>query len=193
MKRLLFHIAVIALLPATLLAASGDVQMLKIARSQVRLIAGELMQKVSLAVQQGGAENALASCSMQSMDIIRRLTSESGWTIRRTSLRVRNPANAPDDWERDVLLLFEQRRAEGENMQDFEFAKVVNVDGKRVFRYMKPIVTQPGCTLCHGQDLSPGVQQKISEIYPHDQAVGFSPGELRGAFSMLRVLPGDPP
>jgi hypothetical protein len=77
--------------------------------------------------------------------------------------------------------------------QNYEFAKVVNIDGKRVFRYMKPIMVQDFCTTCHGGDLSPAVEAKIADKYPEDRAVGYRPGELRGAFSMYKVLPGDPP
>ncbi len=122
-----------------------------------------------------------------------RLSIHSGWEIRRTSLKVRNPNNMPDPWEEEVLKLFAQRLAEGVNPETFEFAKVVNLDGKRVFRYMKPIVMQDFCTTCHGQGLSPDLAEKIAEKYPEDQAVGFNPGDFRGAFSMLKVLPGDPP
>ena len=69
----------------------------------------------------------------------------------------------------------------------------MNIDGKRVFRYMKPIIVEDFCTTCHGSDIAPSVQSKISETYPGDRAVDYIPGELRGAFSMHKVLPGDPP
>ena len=144
-------------------------------------------------VQEKGAENALASCRLQVTGITDRLALHSGWEIRRTSFKVRNLNNLPDPWEEDVLRLFEQRLAEGVAPETFEFAKVVNLDGQRVFRYMKPIIMQDFCTTCHGQTLSPALAKKVAEKYPEDQAVGFKPGELRGAFSMLKFLPGDPP
>ncbi len=174
-------------------AASGDVQLLKQARSQIKVIAGELQAKVARAVQKKGAVNALDSCRLQVTGITDRLSIHSGWEIRRTSLKVRNPNNMPDPWEEDVLKLFAQRLAEGVKPETFEFAKVVNLDGKRAFRYMKPIIMQDFCTTCHGQGLSPDLAGKIAEKYPKDQAVGFNPGDFRGAFSMLKVLPGDPP
>lgn len=33
-----------------------------------------------------------------------------------------------------------------------------------------------------GQSIKPDVQAKLKELYPEDEATGFSEGELRGAF-----------
>lgn len=193
MRKFIFLILVGSLVPALVFAASGDVQLLKQARAQIKVIAGELQEKVARDVEAQGAEEALTSCRLRVSGITDRLSLHSGWEIRRVSFRARNPDNAPDMWEADVLKLFEQRLKEGVDPETFEFAKVVNQDGKRVFRYMKPILVQDFCTTCHGRNLAPELQRKISEKYPGDQAVNFVAGELRGAFSMHKVLPGDPP
>ena len=132
----------IGLFPALVFGASGDVQLLKQARAQIKLIAGELQSKVARDVAEKGPENALASCRLRVTGITDRLSLHSGWEIRRVSFRTRNPDNAPDSWEADYLRLLEKRLAEGVDPQNFEFAKVVNIDGKRVFRYMKPIIVQ---------------------------------------------------
>jgi hypothetical protein len=31
--------------------------------------------------------------------------------------------------------------------------------------------------------------QSIRDLYPEDQATGFSPGDIRGAFTILKPLP----
>ena len=194
MKSRLFLITILLfIVPVLALASSADVLLLKQARSQVKLVAGELKQRVSRDVSEKGAENALSSCRLQVEGITDRVMLHGGWEIRRTAFQVRNPNNLPDPWEKEVLALFAKRKAEGVDMTQHEFAKVVNLDGKRVFRYMKPIRTQGFCTSCQGVSLPPEVRSKISEKYPDDKAVGFKPGDLRGAFSLLKVLPGDPP
>jgi hypothetical protein len=38
------------------------------------------------------------------------------------------------------------------------------------------------CLGCHGKNIAPEVQAKLDELYPEDQATGFSEGDLRGAF-----------
>lgn len=63
---------------------------------------------------------------------------------RIASLRPINPANAADAWERQALEAF----GRGET----EWASVdVMADGKRYYRYMKPMVTEEGCLKCHAQ------------------------------------------
>ncbi len=191
--RLFLATTLLIITPVLVVAASADVRLLKQARSQIKLVAGELKQRVARELSEKGAENALSSCRLQVEGITGRVMMHGGWEIRRTAFRVRNPDNLPDPWEKEVLELFAKRKAEGVDMTEYEFAKVVNLDGKRVFRYMKPILVQGFCTSCHGSNLSPDVQARIDQNYPDDQAVGFSPGDLRGAFSLLKVLPGDPP
>lgn len=193
MSRFLLFLVFLSSLSLAALAASADVQLLKQARSQIRVIAGELRQRIDIEVLEGGAENALASCRLTIEGLTDRLATHSGWEIRRTAFRVRNSKNAPDPWEREILGLFQRRQDEGRTLAEYEFAEVVNRDGKRVFRYMKPIVMQEFCMTCHGPGVAPEVQAKIAEKYPGDQAVDFEPGELRGAFSLLKVLPGEPP
>jgi len=59
-----------------------------------------------------------------------------------TSLKTLNPGNAPDEWERESLLAFE----EGSDERS-EFAEI---EGVPYLRLMQPIVTEPGCLKCHG-------------------------------------------
>lgn len=69
------------------------------------------------------------------------------------------------------------------------------------FRYMRSITMPPmpaslggpqennpnlPCLLCHGDDsqVSEGVRAKLAELYPHDQAMGYKPGDIRGAWTI---------
>ena len=67
--------------------------------------------------------------------------------------------------------------------------QVETTDGGRVGRYMKAIPTGPQCVLCHGENIAPDLRETIQRLYPEDQATGFAPGELRGAFSVRVQLP----
>ncbi|HID49314.1 MAG TPA: DUF3365 domain-containing protein, partial [Chromatiales bacterium] len=103
-----------------------------------------------------------------------------------TSLKVRNPNNEPDAWERKVLESFEQRKQQGEDVKKMEFAEVVTVDGKQEFRYMKAIPTGKVCLQCHGAQIKPEVEAVLKQEYPRDQARGFRQGDIRGAFTITR-------
>ncbi len=49
---------------------------------------------------------------------------------------------------------------------------------------MKAIPIQEPCMLCHGEVLSSAVKEKINDLYPQDQATGYTLGQIRGAFTI---------
>jgi hypothetical protein len=51
-------------------------------------------------------------------------------------------------------------------------------------RFMSAIIVQPQCLGCHGENLAEPVAQAIDRLYPEDQARGYQPGDLRGAFTI---------
>ena len=128
--------------------------------------------------------HAIEVCKEMAPAIAARISEARGWDIARTSLKLRNPSNAPDAWERQVLEEFNQRAVRGEDPQRIDYQEIVSLKGQRDFRYMKAIPTQPVCLTCHGEDLAPGIAAKLEELYPQDQATGFSVGDLRGAFTI---------
>ena len=70
-----------------------------------------------------------------------------------------------------------------------EHSEVLTADGKSVFRYMKAIPAGELCLTCHGKDIAPDLAAKIRERYPKDRAIGFSLGEIRGAFTITQPMP----
>lgn len=157
-------------------------------REAVKEFAGRLKGELQGAMKAGGPLKAVKVCSQRAQVIAGEISREKGMEIGRTSLRVRNPANAPDAWERAALESFEERRKGGESLDAMEEAEVVKEDGKEVFRYLKAIPLQKVCLTCHGSELAPDLSRKISEIYPDDRATGFREGDLRGAFTVRSRL-----
>lgn len=141
------------------------------------------------AVQAGGPETAIAVCKVEAPAIAKDEAIRSGWSIGRTALKLRNPVNSPDAWERGVLLRFQEQISAGADPKKLEHYETTTKDGERVFRYMKAIPTQAPCLACHGSDLSQSVKARVEELYPEDRATGFSLGDLRGAFSIVQPLP----
>jgi len=66
----------------------------------------------------------------------------------------------------------------------------VAIDGKPVFRYMKALPVGEVCLNCHGaaDSFDAGLKAKLAESYPHDQATGYSKGQVRGALTVKRPL-----
>lgn len=141
------------------------------------------------AIQAGGPEAAIAVCKVKAPAIAKEKAASTGWSIGRTALKLRNPANSPDAWERYVLLRFQDQISDGTEVKNLEHYETTTKNGERVFRYMRAIPTQAPCLICHGSNLSQNVKAKIEELYPEDRATGFSQGELRGAFTIVQPLP----
>ena len=141
------------------------------------------------AIQAGGPEAAIAVCKVKAPAIAKEKAASTGWSIGRTALKLRNPANSPDAWERYVLLRFQDQISDGTEVKNLEHYETTTKNGERVFRYMRAIPTQAPCLICHGSNLSQNVKAKIEELYPEDRATGFSHGELRGAFTIVQPLP----
>ena len=63
-------------------------------------------------------------------------------------------------------------------------------DGKQSYRYMRALPTQPLCLNCHGlpEQLTPAVKEKLKALYPDDKAIGYRPGEIRGAMTIRKPV-----
>jgi hypothetical protein len=172
------------------LAVSGDGGADRVAASRAAAQSFMLQQKgeLSTALRQGGPVESIEVCRVKAPELARRVSAESGWRVARTSLRVRNPSNAPDRWERGVLERFEERRSRGEDPGALEHFAVLESEGTTVFRYMKAIPTRSLCLTCHGEQLDPSVARELRERYPGDQATGFAPGDIRGAITITQPI-----
>ncbi len=154
----------------------------------IKAFMGDLKGELQKGMKQGGPVNAIKVCNTVAPQLAEAHSQMSGWQVARTSLKLRNPNNAPDGWETAVLEEFESRKAAGEDPMALVKAEVVEEDGRQVFRMMKAIPTAEVCTKCHGADIAEPVAAKLDELYPEDQARGFQVGDLRGAFTLKKPL-----
>jgi hypothetical protein len=148
-----------------------------------------LKGQLQAAIKQGGLINAVSVCKSVAPTIAAE-NSKDGWTLTRTSLRVRNSDNTPDEWELSQLQQFELVNASGQQPADKPIVAsefIVN-DGNTQFRYMKAIPAQQLCLGCHGSNIEPEVSALLSKTYPDDKAVNFALGDIRGAFSLKKDI-----
>jgi hypothetical protein len=148
-----------------------------------------LKGQLQAAIKQGGLINAVSVCKSVAPAIVAE-NSKEGWTLTRTSLRVRNSDNTPDEWELSQLQQFELVNASGQQPADKPIVAsefIVN-DGNTQFRYMKAIPAQQLCLGCHGSNIEPEVSALLSKTYPDDKAVNFALGDIRGAFSLKKDI-----
>lgn len=153
--------------------------------SIVKKFGGALKPQLKQAIQEGGPAHAVSVCADKAPAIAEQLSNETGWQIKRVSLKPRNQQNAaPDAWEREVLQQFDQRQANGESAVEMAVAEMV--DGE--FRFMKAQGVETICLSCHAADIPPEVDAALKINYPMDKARGYSLGQIRGAFSLTKSL-----
>ena len=168
-----------ALLTPAMVSGSEDPQLLE-ARDIAARFTAQLKSELTTAISDGGPELAISVCKDSAPRIAVELSRASGATVSRTSLRLRNSANAPEPWQEEILRRFDSARASGDQGSLEYFATAGNSR-----RYMKAIPTGGVCLACHGMELSPAVEAALAEHYPADRARGYQAGDIRGAISIV--------
>lgn len=148
-----------------------------------------LKAELVAAMQSGGPLEAIEVCNTKAPGIAEAVSLEQGMDLARVSLKNRNPGNAPNEWQKEVLLDFEERLESGEDAGSLSWQQTVDTGEGKEYRFMKAIPTGGVCLACHGKSITPEVQAKLAELYPGDKATGFSEGDLRGAFVVTRQIP----
>jgi hypothetical protein len=190
MDRRMLPICCIAVLSTACLSAPARAEdsvpeWLVKSRAITQQLGAALKAELGAAIAKSGPAGAIDVCRTRAPEIAAKLSSESGATVTRTALRVRNPANAPDDLQRAVLEQFDDDLKAGHVEQPLEAAVEINRGGSKERRYMRAIPTDAMCLTCHGTSLAPDVAAVIAKQYPADRATGFATGQLRGAFSVV--------
>ncbi len=159
------------------------------AKEVIQSLAKHLGGELKKAAKSGGLPAAIEVCNTQAAPITAQVAKDSGWQVARTSLKLRNPSNTPDAWEKVVLEKFSQQASKGANLKTLAYSEVLTDNhGNKTFRMMKAIPVGEKCLACHGSQLKPGISQKLSQLYPSDNAQGFKAGDLRGAFTLQKAL-----
>lgn len=162
---------------------------LEAARQTVRLFKDRLKGELHAAIKADGAAQAISLCQTVAPDLATALSDDSGFEVARTSLKLRNPENAPGPWELEVLKQFQEKAAGGADPDKLEHhAEVVTPEGDRLLRYMRGIAVGEICLACHGTDIKADVRAELVRYYPDDKATGYKLGELRGAFSLVKLI-----
>lgn len=134
-----------------------------------------LIGSLTSAIEDEGFEAAALFCSSKAQHLTDSMSEVIGARISRVSAQNRNEKNAPDAYEKEVLLAFQKGKESG-NMPLSQINQTQH-------KYYRPILLgMPVCLKCHGseEDRDPAAYAVIKEYYPHDKATGYSLGDFRG-------------
>lgn len=137
----------------------------------VHAMARRLMGELEEALDTGDPAAAVEVCRRRAPKIAQAIAGEYGLKIGRTSYRLRNPANVPPEWARELVA----DRVAGPTW-------LAGPDGE--LAGLLPIRLKVECTMCHGpkEEIAPEILSVLAQRYPKDAATGFHPGDLRGWF-----------
>ncbi len=186
MHKILFSMAFLG----SLCAFADEAPWVTEARQVASTVPPKLLQVLTEEISKGGPESAVAVCSQKAPQMARTASEQTGWNIRRVSLRQRNPKAAPDAWERAALEEFDRRAAGGESPAALEKWEVVATADHKEYRYMKALAVQQICLACHGatDKLTPEVTKQLKTLYPNDQGTGYALGQIRGAMTIRKAM-----
>jgi hypothetical protein len=134
-------VAASALLSAPCVLAADETWMAD-ARSVATAVPPKLLQVLTDAIAKSGAADAVTVSQDIAPKMAKAASEQSGWQIRRVSLRQRNPTALPDAWKREGLEDFDRRAAAGEPPANLKRTTVQTVDGKPLQRYLRALPAQ---------------------------------------------------
>lgn len=109
-----------------------------------------------------GREYGLKTPAMVTKELSRISPDRGMYSFNITGTRLMNPANAPDELEREAMRTFERDNAQ-------EHISIIKKDGSAGLRYIAPLYTEETCLPCHGVN-------------------GHRVGEVHGAISVTLPL-----
>lgn len=184
MKKVFGIAALLLLSPLSGWSSEPDQAALKVQGLEIaQRFVSQLKPTLKSAMQSGGPVHAIDVCSEQAPAIAANLSAQTGWSVKRVSLKARNASTAqPDAWEREQLLAFDRRAAGKQALAPVS----AMVEGE--FRLMLPQLAGGICLTCHGDTIAPPVQAALDQYYPADVATGYQLGQVRGAISLRWIL-----
>jgi len=163
-------------------------------KEEMRKTAGDFLKHLKRIlvneIQSNGIVSAVAVCSETAHILSNNFGLERGVFIKRVSFKNRNQFNYPDEYESEILNKFASMKQRGELNENSEHSEIITVEEIKYIKYMKPIFIQAECLNCHGKEneIADPVKKIINKEYPQDKAIGYSPGDLRGAVSIKKLL-----
>lgn len=152
-------------------------------RMVVNGIAEAFSELITTAVEEHGTLGAINYCGEVAVPLLDSLGHYYGVGLKRTSLRFRNPENAPDSLDLAILNNMQNLGEQGVDVTPMSM-KFAGGDGI----FYAPIKMKSVCLQCHGMkmrgDIKTDVWKKIRERYPEDMAYDFNLNELRGVWGV---------
>jgi len=150
----------------------------EIAQTTVKKLGSNLMEHM----KEGGPQQAIPFCNAAANTLTEEMAKKYSVSIKRTSLKIRNEKNKPNEAEETIL---KQYLASISNNE--ELKPIVSKDKAGKVHFYIPIKLEAKCLACHGtigKEVTVKTDSILKTLYPNDKAIGFNVGDLRGIWSL---------
>lgn len=138
-----------------------------------------LAERLQKEITTQGVARAMKVCSIHAIPLTQKIREQSKiHSLKRTSLKWRNPLNQPTSEEIAIL----NNLSSTEGIREYTYS--VNFPLIKVY---KTLTIKPLCLNCHADKskLSEEVLATINKLYPEDKATGYSLGDVRGVIKLV--------
>lgn len=163
------------------LSGTDEVTYRRIGKEIMTAVSDTLKFSLMRAMGERGPTHAVEFCNAQALSLTASFSKKYDTEVKRTSDRLRNPANSPNQLESAVIADYRAEQAEGKALVP---KVVIDAKGRKVF--FAPIFTAAPCLVCHGNEanMDEALRERLTTLYPEDNAKGFGIDELRGIWSI---------
>lgn len=145
----------------------------------------ELSRNLIQSIKKNGIKSSIKFCNTAAGKITDSLSVKYKAEIKRTSQKLRNTNNKPNQVEAQILEAYEN--ASAEKIQIGPSVQVIENTNQVLFT--KPIlIKNPVCLNCHGgvgTTLSKENSELIKSLYPDDKAMDYQLNDFRGMWSIV--------
>jgi hypothetical protein len=173
----------------------GDDTANKIAQygfKMIEQIGGLMIAEVNRELANREISEAVSLLHLKSMELPKPVAGRPTITaIKRTSLLIRDPRNAPDAADTAALNKIHSQLM-ADQLPDKMLVQKIERAGQPVeWRVYRPIGASQSCLACHGdpKTFRPGVKAALDLLYPEDKAVDYSAREWRGIIRVSMTAP----
>lgn len=160
----------------------------QIGEKAIERLASTLIHEINNGLLKGSPEDTVEVAHLKKLSTTDGLV--TGYpriaAVKLTSLKLRNPGNAPDVAEQLILDYIAAQLDNGQTPPSLLVQRVERPTARPEWRVYRPLGILPTCLTCHGdpEGQSLALQAKLNARYPADQATGYTGRAWRG---LIRV------
>jgi hypothetical protein len=154
---------------------------------EIARVGGLMVDQVNQSLVNDDVGTSVAAMHLKNLELPKPVAGKPVVTaIKRTSLMIRDPKNAPDAADAAALELIHQQLMADESPSKVVVQRIERPNQPNEWRVYRPIAASKSCLTCHGdpKNFRPEVRAALDQLYPEDKAIDYQAQEYRG---MIRV------